>query len=345
MTKTRNNAVDLLRLVAAFAVICLHNFTGSGVIFAEETVALSRFAVPLFFLFSGYFAAGFSTKRKWRQALKLFLLAVFSNLAYLALELSKQPPTEYAIRYRLRELYSTGKVWELLLYNESSVSAHLWFLGALLYCILLDILFSTVTKKLRHRTAVLGSLSVVLLFGGMALYHLLTRSLPYAYKLFYYRNFLWFGMPFYLAGKLLRDNPVLQKPLPLAAYAGLIAGSCVLCMGEFKLLGPWELYLGSILLALTLAQLAVSHPLVQPKAPVRALAWLGRYASLPVYIVHIYFLNLIRDAYYANLPWQYELGLFHLIPLATLLASLCVGAVVGAGISLWGRRKRNAQAG
>ncbi len=53
----RNLTIDILRLAAAFAVVCLHNFSGSGVAGAEETVALARFAVPLFFLFSGYFCA------------------------------------------------------------------------------------------------------------------------------------------------------------------------------------------------------------------------------------------------------------------------------------------------
>ena len=54
-TKARNHTIDILRLTAAFAVICLHNFSGSGVWAGETIVTLSRFAVPLFFLFSGYF--------------------------------------------------------------------------------------------------------------------------------------------------------------------------------------------------------------------------------------------------------------------------------------------------
>ena len=97
-TKARNRTIDILRLTAAFAVICLHNFSGSGVWAGETIVTLSRFAVPLFFLFSGYFSAGFSRKRKLWQVLRIFTLTLLSNLAYLALVLSRVPGGAFMVQ-------------------------------------------------------------------------------------------------------------------------------------------------------------------------------------------------------------------------------------------------------
>lgn len=333
MTNTRNHPIDLLRLVSAFSVVCLHNFSCSGVACSEEVVALARFAVPLFFIFSGYFAAGFTPRRKWKQALKIFLLALFSNLAYLAVDLARQT-SPFAVRYRLKELFSAVKIRDFLLFNESPISGHLWFLSALLYCILLDLLFTLVTKRLKHRAAFYGVTAALLLLCGLALYQVFTRDPAVEFQLYYYRNFFFLGLPFFLIGKLLWTRESLRRPLPKWGYLLLIFGSCVLTLVEFKLLGVWELYLGSAVLAAALAHLAVCHSLAEPKRPVRALAWLGRYASLPVYIVHLYFLDRLKGAYYANLPWQYEFGLYHLLALFAFLISLAVGAAVGAVICL-----------
>lgn len=336
MEKTRNNTIDLLRLLAAFAVICLHNFSGSGLIFAEETVALSRFAVPLFFMFSGYFAAKFTAARKWKQAAKLFLLAVFSNAAYLLLELSKTGSYRGAM-FRLREIITEGSIKRFVLFNEPVLTVHLWFLSALLYCVLLDILFTWLLKGKKYRRGILTAGAVVLLFGGLLLYHIATPIPTAHFQLYHYRNFLLFGAPFYILGRLMRDSRLSEKALPAWAYVLLLAGSSVLTVLEFKLMGTWELYMGSVIFALTLMQLAMCHPLSNVGAPVRAVAGLGRIASLPIYIVHMFFLDLLRNIYYTYLPWQYEFGLLHLIPLGTFLISLAVGAACGETVQLFKR--------
>lgn len=335
---TRNHRIDILRLLAAFAVVCLHSFSGSGVAWAEETVALSRFAVPLFFLFSGYFAANFTMRRRWKQAGKLFLLAVFSNLGYMAVALSRLP-TAYARKMLLRQWFPPQRLWDLLLFNESPISGHLWFLGALLYCVLLDILFCALFK--RERPMLAGIASAALLLGGLGIYHWLTLAPSVEYQLFHYRNFLLLGLPFFTLGKLLRRCGPLRRPLPGLAYPLLILLSLGAAWAEFRLLGVWELYLGSVLAALTLCHWAVCHPLARPKGPARVLAWLGRYASLPVYILHIYFLDLFRNAYYAAHPWQYEFGPYHMLALLTFLASLAASLPIGAlGCWLAGQRAR-----
>lgn len=339
--KQRNRSVDILRLTAAFFVICLHNFSGSGVWAGDEISAVSRFAVPLFFLFSGYFAAGFTWQRKLRQAGKIFLLAVISNLGYLALDLSRQQ-AGFLMRMRFHELFTPEAVKNLLLYNASPVSGHLWFLGALLYILLLDLLLTALERRLPQGRAVMWGLSGVLFFGGLLLYHVLTRDPAVDFPLYAYRNFLFFGLPLYLAGRLIRGSGFAKKPLPTPLYPVLILGFCGLSVLEYRLFGVWEVYLGSLLLAFLLLHLALCHPLSQGGRLSALLSWLGKNTALTIYIVHIYVLDRLRGLYWERLPWQYEPGIYHLIPIGTFLLSLLIGVIL-AGIWM-GLRKAAAWA-
>lgn len=328
MAKQRNQTIDILRLVAAFSIICLHNFSGSGVWGGEETVALSRFAVPLFFMLSGYFAAAFDRRRKLRQLLRVFIWAVLGNLMYLALDLSRQT-NGYLVRMRLGQLFTPDSWKDFLIFNESPISAHLWFLGAFAYILLLDLLLGWLLDKLPRAAG--WCFVGVLMLGGLTLYQLLTRDPGVDYKLCYYRSVLLFGLPFFLSGKLIRTGSFGDIRLPGAMYPVLLLLSCSLTVIEYRFLGAWELYIGSILTAFLLMHLALRHPLYEAPGPVRAISWLGRETAFTVYIVHIYFLDLLRGLYWEHMQWQYEPGIFHLIPLGVFAASLAVGAVLALG--------------
>lgn len=325
MTKTRNRTLDMLRLLSAFAIICLHNFSGSGVAGAEETVAVTRFAVPFFFLASGYFSSGFDDKRRLRQLLRMALWAVLGHLLYLLIDLSRQP-NDFLIRVRLHELF-TPKSWQnLLLFNESPVSAHLWFLGALTYILALDFGLARLVKRLPRWVS--WALAGLLLLGGLTGYQLLSRAPGVEFQLYYYRNFLWFGLPFFLIGKLIAGTTFGVGKLHPAVYPALIVAFCRLSIAAYRWLGPWELYLSSVALALLLLHLALSFPLSDFGGPVKVLAWLGKETSFTVYIIHIYFLDLLRTIYWEHLPWQYEFGVYHLIPLGVFILSVLAATLL-----------------
>lgn len=330
MSGSRNNSIDILRLAAAFAVVCLHLFSGSGVWGAEEIVAVARFAVPLFFLISGYFAEGFSFRKKLWQTGKVFALAVLSNLLYVVLNLP-QPITWLLIRMRMSLLFGPSEWPDILLYNISPASEHLWFLGALLNCLLLDLLFSGAVARLRGRRAITVGLACVLLAGGLIVYHICGSNPNTGFQLYQYRNFLFLGLPFFLFGKLAWQMGLPRWRLPIPVYLALIPLFCVASIVEYRLYGVWELYISSALLAVALLYMALDHPLSSPKSLGGLPAWLGRNTSLAIYIFHIYILDQVRGLYFAQLPWQYELSVYHLIPLAVFLVSMLVGAALALG--------------
>lgn len=327
MVTKRNNTVDILRLAAALFVICLHSFSGSGVWGSEETVALSRFAVPMFFLFSGYFAERFDRCRKLCQFVRILLLAVFASLCYLLVELSRQQTMPMVMK-RLREIFSPLAWRDLLLFNMSSISDHLWFLAALAYCILIDLLLSNIFQRVRHGRAIRWGIAACLLFGGLVVYHVLTSCMGSSFPLYMYRNFLFVGLPFYMTGKLLRGSAFMKKALPTPLYPILFLAFTGITLAEYYLLGVWELYLGSIMTACLLVHLAHNHPLENTGRFVAAIAWLGKNTALTIYIVHVFILDIVREIYRANLPWQYEPGLYHLIPIAVFCISLLAGVLV-----------------
>lgn len=321
----RNLTIDILRLAAAFAVVCLHNFSGSGVAGAEETVALARFAVPLFFLFSGYFCAVMSRERKLRQILRIFAWAVLANLCYLALNLSRQS-NEFLVKLRMQQIFPEGSVKNLLLFNESPISAHLWFLGAFLYILILDLLLGWLFDKLPQW--VKWAFTIALLLGGLTLYQLLTRNPEVNFQLYHYRNFLLFGLPFFLIGKLIRVSSFDKLKISGFLYPSLLFFAATLTIFEYRALGAWELYTGSIATTLLLAHLALRYPLTDAPKAVRAIAWLGRETAFTVYIIHIYFLDLIRGIYWANHPWQFEFGVYHMIPLLVFVISMAAALLI-----------------
>lgn len=337
MTSQRNRTIDILRLIAAFSIICLHNFSGSGVWLGEEIVALTRFAVPLFFMFSGYFAANFDRRRKLRQILRIFVWALLGNLLYLAVDLSRQS-SPYMARLRLRELFTPESVRRLLLFNESPVSGHLWFLGAFLYVLLLDLMLGWLFDKLPGW--VKWGFTTLLLLGGLTVYQLLTRDPAVDFQLWHYRSALLFGLPFFLMGKLIRTGSFAKLKMPGWTYPFSLFLSCRLAVLEYQNLGVWELYIGSIVTALLLMHMALNHPLTEAPKAVQALAWLGKNTSLGVYIVHVYFLDLFRGIYWAHMQWQYEFGIYHLIPIAVFLVSVLAGAAGALALMglkhLWG---------
>ena len=344
--KQRNQTIDILRLAAAFAVVCLHGFSNSGIAGGEEIVALARFAVPLFFMISGYFAVSFTPARYGRQIVKIFLVAAAAIAFYVGGQLLRiSNPFEAGMQ--LRQWFSPESWKNLLLFNQTMASEHLWFLLALEYCLILDLLLGRFLRK----KAVVAALAVCLFSVGLAVYHwgLGRQAAGEAFQLFWYRNFLFMGMPFYLGGRLIRlfgeDLPCPPVPLLVGLIPALLLGSLL----EFWWLGVREIYMSSVFLALVLLRLALARPLADGGRVVRGLAWLGRKCSLTVYVLHIAALILLQDRYYSQVFYgQYPPGhtaLYYLVPPAAFLLTLGVSvllALAGVGLKRLFRRSRGA---
>ncbi len=251
--KSRNVSLDLLKLLAAYFVVLAHfPFPGT---FGITLDASGRFAVPLFFMVSGYYSYKSSPEKilgKLRHILKLYLIAAGIYLVYkFVSEAFIKGTIMDGIAY-LQGYLDPKTLVKLLLFNVPYSSGHLWFMLALTYCygLLYFARKYKVSEKVLFGVAV-ALLGISLLLGeglsifGKHLSPILTR------------NFLFLGFPFFLLGLLVYKN---QKTLTLCP-SGILIGLALLGLAEaacsFLFLGKNELYLGSVLTSVSLLLLGL----------------------------------------------------------------------------------------
>ena len=131
MKNRRWTCIDILKCLAAIAVVEIHKplEIQSG----TEVLLFCRFAVPVFFMITGFFySETVRKKRQCRQLGKIFTITIGANLFYLlwkiflALEAGKS--IKEALLARLEERVPE----DFILWNFSPLSPHLWYLQALL---------------------------------------------------------------------------------------------------------------------------------------------------------------------------------------------------------------------
>ncbi len=246
--KKRNICLDLIKLLAAYFVVLIHfPFPGS---FGDAILDLGRFAVPLFFLVSGFYACTSSPEKilkKLVYILKLYFVVALIYLIY-----------KFICEAFIKGTFSDGLVYlkgyldiktltRFFLFNVTRSSGHLWFMPALLYCYGIFYL----SKKIRLSEKVLFPIAGILLLScfvleeGLALFG---ESISPTYT----RNFLFTGFPFFTLGLLTFKH---QESLSVCP-TGLLITFAVLGLIESSLSGALlersDLYIGSATTAISL---------------------------------------------------------------------------------------------
>lgn len=195
---TRNNNIDSLKSICAFLIVCIHvPFPGE---IGSYITALSRIAVPIFFMITGYFYSDVVKKgRTARQIKKIFVLMVEANLVYFVWKWFYT-----AVTSNVAFISSTFTVKNLLrfvFFNDSPLNGHLWYLGAILYVLIITAIANKlrITKVLYWLTPVLLILDLVLGKYSLVLFN---REFPYVLV----RNFLFVGIPYFCIGRMIREG-------------------------------------------------------------------------------------------------------------------------------------------
>lgn len=141
--RKRNSNIDFARIVACIAVVGLHTFPRECSIGTLLTYYFCGFAIPFFFMASGFFLLN-RGKVNWNYPLKKMLsilrIVVLWNLVFNILK-------------SVAKIYSTGKLYIELLsvpkyivksFLQKGEMGHLWYLGAL---IILYLLLPCISKK------------------------------------------------------------------------------------------------------------------------------------------------------------------------------------------------------
>lgn len=344
MTKKRKNEfLNYLKGIACFGVVFFHvklpDTTLDGVI-----QAMFRFAIPLFFMISGYFCdtsdkelLGKRMPKKCRHILNISILGcVYYFIFQMMIALFGESHGSITdVMDRLRQFFNKKTLFEWIVFNQDPFINIMWFTFALLYCYLILWVinhFDWYTKAFR---LILPLLMAHLVMGNiLVLFDITIEKM-------YYRNFLFFGLPFLLLGTWIRRN---QEKLCSVfteknCVVGMVSGT-VLSVAEWFLFGRRELFFGSILFVLSAFIYAIHRPQVKQKS---VLTLIGDKYSLFIYIVH-YSLMIVLDRVVGKILSKaafLEKIYAYTKPLLVFLTAVA-GAYVFSGImNAWNiRRKR-----
>lgn len=251
----RDPAIDAIKVFLAILVIGIHStlltdwIPGSWLLFNQ---GLYRVAVPTFFVLSGYYLSDRLSQGRWLSrtlsVAKLYLL-------WMAI---------YAPEW-LRDVWSSdGHLYEII---KTFVIGywHLWYLSALLICIPLFAVF----RSLSSSYLLIGGLGLFAVGQGMQ-YGFAIMESPLAYKFHYWRNGLFFGLPFMLIGHLIRRHALVARA-SATLWAVLLMLSLFMLMTEafvcwylFDMQGPADLRISLLVAAPALACLGLSIKLPEP---------------------------------------------------------------------------------
>ncbi len=249
MNKTDRLAnVEWLRILAIMAVVLIHSDT----CYTSIVLPATRFAVPLFFMISGYFIGNPSKCINWRKyIIKSLWVLLGSTLFYGLVRCIECSLVGESILNRPLE----SILFRWFLVNLNPCSSHLWFIGAYLYVLCI----AYFVDKWHLWQQMYWFIFPLFITG----YFLQLLHYPLSLS----RNFLFDGLPCFMLGSWLCTNRNLYAPLKrIKQLKWIVIGIAFLPFCEDFLLNKLafvkeaDLFLTSILFAACLLILAVETP-------------------------------------------------------------------------------------
>ena len=203
--QSRADNIDILKAICAFLIVCIHvPFPGKvGAYFT----ALTRIAVPIFFMITGYFYSDTVVRHnEKRQFKKILCLIVEANVLFFIWNIALDAFRRDSIVTYVQELFTGKSILKFLALNESPLAGHLWYLGAILYVLIIVFLMDKFNcrKILYYLTPALLIVDLMLGKYSLLIFH---REFPYILV----RNFLCVGIPYFCIGNLIREKKCSEK--------------------------------------------------------------------------------------------------------------------------------------
>lgn len=322
----RNTSIDSLKFLAAFFVVCIHAPFPGGL--GQDVVAVARFAVPVFFMISGfYFGPDGTAANALDQSRKILKILISSNVIFFAFQTLLRIHAGTTFQHAVSEQVGFRKMANFLVFGESPFGFHLWYLSGI-YCVYLVQLgvlrwnlkriVSWCVPFLLLTDLVLGKYSILLF----------DRTFPYIWV----RNFVFVGIPYFTIGTWIRKrdlvHPLRARAWAIAFFAALFAATTVLERHFLVGLGAnstRDHYLSTTLLSISLLVGAISFP------NIGLFSQWGKKHTTSIYIYHPILIPILGSVF-SHL--DAGLALRYIQPLAVFIVT--VGAVVSfASVHSW----------
>lgn len=278
--KSINYHLNSIKGIACLGVVPIH--IKFPEIIGEIFWVLGQFAVPLFFMISGYYMPerqnkfeDIKIKRKAFHIGKITICSIFIYWLY------------FCIRGGVKQLKWNNKILiKLLVLQDLDFlnAGHLWFLLSLLY---IYILCYIVLKRKRNRTN-----KIYFLIPLLFLIRIIIPAFS-GYNWHWRGNFLITGVPYFLTGRFIADHKIIFLKIKIKSlYAALVLG---FVFAVFQVFVPYRIniYDSGIILS------SIAIFFIAQKAPDNSISFfekLGEKHSLYIYIMHILMADLTEKA-------------------------------------------------
>lgn len=197
--------LDYLKCIATIMIIGFH----CG-LYENNTLVLM--VVGIFFTCSGYLFKKKTNPKFLRQIMGLIGITVVYTIVYMVLNGYTHQD------YGLTSMLNGMDMMLLVLFNENTVYAHLWFMGAYIYTLIIA------QYGLNHLNTKIKTVIMILLW-------IIGIGLPWLkpdIPLYMTRNFLFLGLACFLLGQWIKENPNILKTvnsIPLLVLTIMLYGA------------------------------------------------------------------------------------------------------------------------
>lgn len=285
----KNISLYTLQGIACMFIVFIHcDFPGQ---LGEIVNTIARFAVPIFFMVSGYFNYSASKEKLKSRVLKLIKIFIISSILYITYNNFENlyiNNKHNFIEYNLAKL-SLQNIFNLVVFNFTYfIYSHLWFILALMYCYIFRIL--TKDKKVEKTYKYIPILIIV---GYILNIYLLKKGLNMVYLT---RNWILMGVPFYILGHLIKEKTdkiakTSKLKIILFAIVGLVLSVVERLILKSNNIWRLEIYIGSIIFAVSIFILAVKEPKL---IDIKIFRVIGEKYSLNIYIIHYLIADILK---------------------------------------------------
>lgn len=271
-TNKRNINLDAFKTIAAISVVFIHynHVSGcAGELYTRIIYNITTFAVPLFFVITGFYILPLIEKqRSSAYVRKILQMALCSSLLYFVFYLIDSPDR----LDWLKTHYTIGTMFTWLTGQDDPAGFHLWYF----YCLLWS--FTIVSAVLKY----LGAVALYIIALLMVIYHFTGNGMFYCYTI---------SLPALTIGVCLFKNKdkVMRIPPKIAIACGIGMIGLMSVEAYYNNSVPGYYYEGHIL-ALILFVFAICSPSI-PYAG--KLAYIGLEYSALIYIFHVLANNLL----------------------------------------------------
>lgn len=289
----RWQGIDILKTICAFLVVIIHApFPGE---IGMYITTLSRISVPIFFMITGFFYSDVVQRNKEKhQIKKIFLLFVVTNAISLFAGCCKALAAGSLPSF-LSSLLQVRTLTNFVIWNEPPFGRHLWYLGAILYTLII-VYYARRTNTIRWLMLLTPGILILGLIFGKYCVVLLGRQIPYVYV----RNFFFLGLPYFLIGNLFFEyrEQIFEHFTNQLFIAGLLIFSITTVVERYILVtngvnASNDYYISTTFLACTVFLKFAKPRLKKPTKFVNVLGEVGKRYSTWIYVIHPLLIGMV----------------------------------------------------